>query len=499
MTWINYGSKAIKEIHFWNPWGSRLPSAYQEVEYIQSSWSQYINSWYTPKNTTKVDFKISWWSSWDWQIFWETKTRASGWQGFSIVFDAYNFNAIYNITHWLYDWWTHTWSLSQEWLYVDWVKKSTPSTTSFTWAWVMWIFCINYVWWSWFVEKTSNKLYYLNITEWWVKKREMIPCYRKSDNVIWLYDLVEWKFYTNAWTWTFTKWANVTQNYTPIKAVYYWSKKIWPIDLPSTVVCNFIASWWWTTSLDTIKSTSFSHWNASSIASWSNWTVRYSISKTDVHAWIALWWYANNLWNNNWWEINRSSNLKQKLIKKAYLKISNLFYSTSWYPVFTPAWVYVEFSKHVISTNFTDYNSSTSTKSMAWFIYPRWNNSSWSSYITYPVDSNTQYLALPTTPAWVWKTSTWYIDQWKSCLYSRVILEVKWSNASNFHYRLTVEETWNSYDLWLCSALWSCCIRVWSWDRWMVWAYKEVSEAYLEVYDNWYITETWAISQTKPR
>lgn len=307
----------------------------------------------------------------------------------------------------------------------------------------------------------------------------------------------DWSSVTNDNLWWWVTWS--IYNIKKVKEVYYWSKKIWPVDLPSTVVCNFIANWWWTTSLDTIKSTSFSHWNSSSIASWSNWTVRYSISKTDVHAWIALWWYANNSWNNNWWVIGWSSTLKQKLIKKAYLKISSLYASGSWYPVFTPGWVYVEFSKPVISTNFTDYNKSTSTKSMAWFIYPRWDNSTRRWYIVYPIDSNTQYLALPTTPAWCWKTSTWYINQWKSCLYSRVILEVKWSNASNFHYRLTVEETWNSYDLWLCSALWSCCIHVWSWDRWMVWSYKEVSEAYLEVYDDWYITETWAISQTKPR
>ena len=39
--------------------------------------------------------------------------------------------------------------------------------------------------------------------------RHFIPCYRKSDNVIGLYDLVEGTFYTNSGTGTFTKGSDV--------------------------------------------------------------------------------------------------------------------------------------------------------------------------------------------------------------------------------------------------------------------------------------------------
>ena len=38
---------------------------------------------------------------------------------------------------------------------------------------------------------------------------ELIPCYRKSDNVIGMYDLVSGTFFTNAGTGTFTKGGNV--------------------------------------------------------------------------------------------------------------------------------------------------------------------------------------------------------------------------------------------------------------------------------------------------
>ena len=39
--------------------------------------------------------------------------------------------------------------------------------------------------------------------------RDLVPCYRKSDWVIWMYDLVNNQFYINSWSWTFTKWPDV--------------------------------------------------------------------------------------------------------------------------------------------------------------------------------------------------------------------------------------------------------------------------------------------------
>ena len=54
-------------------------------------------------------------------------------------------------------------------------------------------------------------LSYCKIYENWTLIRDFVPCYRKSDNVIWLYDLVNNQFYTNSWSWTFTKWPDVNQ------------------------------------------------------------------------------------------------------------------------------------------------------------------------------------------------------------------------------------------------------------------------------------------------
>lgn len=51
---------------------------------------------------------------------------------------------------------------------------------------------------------SSMKLYSLKITDNNELKRNFIPCYRKSDNVVGLYDLVNNVFYTNAGTGSFT-------------------------------------------------------------------------------------------------------------------------------------------------------------------------------------------------------------------------------------------------------------------------------------------------------
>ena len=53
-------------------------------------------------------------------------------------------------------------------------------------------------------------VYYCKISNtWWTVLREFVPCYRKSDNVIGMYDLTNNQFYTNAWSWTFWKWDNI--------------------------------------------------------------------------------------------------------------------------------------------------------------------------------------------------------------------------------------------------------------------------------------------------
>lgn len=54
-----------------------------------------------------------------------------------------------------------------------------------------------------------HRLYYFNIIKDNLNYCYLIPCYRKSDNVIGMYDLIGNKFYTNQGTGAFAKGANV--------------------------------------------------------------------------------------------------------------------------------------------------------------------------------------------------------------------------------------------------------------------------------------------------
>lgn len=53
------------------------------------------------------------------------------------------------------------------------------------------------------------RLYSVNVKKESDPYIELVPCYRKSDWVIWMYDLINDVFYTNQGNWVFTKWNNI--------------------------------------------------------------------------------------------------------------------------------------------------------------------------------------------------------------------------------------------------------------------------------------------------
>ena len=63
----------------------------------------------------------------------------------------------------------------------------------------------------------SGRIYYAQILENDTLKLYLLPCYRISDNVIGMYDVVSNTFYTNAGTGTFTKGENAPTPSTPIE------------------------------------------------------------------------------------------------------------------------------------------------------------------------------------------------------------------------------------------------------------------------------------------
>ena len=201
-----------------------LPNAYQEVEWIWSSWTQRIDTWVRPDDytywfeckfiltSTSGDWNIMnlWWTSTDNYRYWFGGYYTQNWQiwypmniepvWLNIINPAPSSNTEYVAQY------NYNWNMS---FILNWnTLTSSLASWSYTYS-VNWnIFCQSY--WSWnYIRYWRFNLYYMKIWEWTTLLREFVPCYRIADSIIWLYDLVNGVFYTNSWSWTFTKWNDV--------------------------------------------------------------------------------------------------------------------------------------------------------------------------------------------------------------------------------------------------------------------------------------------------
>lgn len=225
MTWIYVWTSEIKNIYVWTTpvkevyvWTTkvrprRLPSAYQEVEYIQSSGTQYFIIWNTFKTSYKsvIDFQMITIGS-DYVPLWVRNADHD--PNYRYWIDAWN--SYFKIISWWNNWTStiredknrHSITVDKSTATVDGTNYSISyvNYTFSDWIWVFYYHSID--WKSWYYA--SIKLYKLDIyDENWNHIFDGYPCYRKSDSVIWMYDVVWQQFYTNQWTWTFTKWPNV--------------------------------------------------------------------------------------------------------------------------------------------------------------------------------------------------------------------------------------------------------------------------------------------------
>lgn len=209
-TWVNWTEERIY------PSSRRLPAAYQEVEWVWSSGSQYINTNFIPSVNTKIETDISWWDqSSDWLVFFWVTSNDSSWDW--IIARLYQTNKT-NYNPWFCN---SSYSESQNTITADqfnnivlqknwWTINWNAYTITTTWTPYqsqIYIFCWNNGWSAWRHSKCKVKTF--KMRDGWELIRNFIPCYRKSDWVIWLYDLVWWQLYTNSWSGTFTKWSDV--------------------------------------------------------------------------------------------------------------------------------------------------------------------------------------------------------------------------------------------------------------------------------------------------
>lgn len=166
---------------------------YQQVEYIQSSWTQRISTWVTVATWIKanIDFQITSTSVADQAVFWYYNNETT---------------VSYRCWYWQNNWFTLSWWVSST-ARQTWTWSSIAENAS---SYVLQLFCKqrqaagtcdSYA----YAKVYSCQIYNSSGT----KIRDFIPVYRKIDSVIWMYDKINDVFYTNQWTWTFTKWPNI--------------------------------------------------------------------------------------------------------------------------------------------------------------------------------------------------------------------------------------------------------------------------------------------------
>ena len=192
---------------------ARLPSAYKEVEYIESNGNQYLDSLYNPNYNTKIACKFAHnehtidtpvfgtrgYNSANQYTLWSHPTEYGTSTGVSqCLFNSLQQNLV-----------NYAQGTIIEFEYSKTGGKYhnttfTRSPSSGTCNYSMIIFGLrtqNNI----DNRKFSGKMYYFKIYDNNNLVRDLVPCYRKSDNVVGMYDLVNDVFYTNQGSGSFTK------------------------------------------------------------------------------------------------------------------------------------------------------------------------------------------------------------------------------------------------------------------------------------------------------
>ena len=203
-----------------------LPSGYTQVEYIQSSGTQYINTGYTPNNNTRIVCKVSGYPATNTnQTLFGSRSGVGSSDGFMFLTTSQNcYRTDFDGTTSSY---AASVSISDN-LIIDKNKnittlnganKNTISGSAFTSTYPIYIFAANNGGTADF-HTSGVKLYYLMIYDNDVLTRHFIPC-KNTSGAIGLYDLVYGVFYSNTGTGVFTAGAStITEKARQIKKIY---------------------------------------------------------------------------------------------------------------------------------------------------------------------------------------------------------------------------------------------------------------------------------------
>ena len=202
------GSKTITGVwtQIRNP-ASDVPEGYTQLEYIESSKTQYIDTGFKPNQNTKAEIKYQ---------TPDTKSHCiagcdTAWKskGFSFYpSDAEFGNAsqgsgLHRTGQITID------ILDKGVLYRDGTRRWASTSQTFSCDWNFYIFAQNRN--GTFNEPISEKVYYCKIWDNGTLVRDFIPARRNSDNAIGMYDLANSSFYANAGSDAFAAGAEIPQ------------------------------------------------------------------------------------------------------------------------------------------------------------------------------------------------------------------------------------------------------------------------------------------------
>ena len=185
--------------------GPLLPDGYTQLEYIQSSGSQYINTGFKPNQDTKISISMAFLGSAGENVLGSRNSSSDATNRFGIItFSSsskigsfFGSTATQSIS---LDSSIHNYTLSKAGLSVDGASYGGAYTSSFSCTYPITLFAWNNG--SNGIVKNSSKIIDCKIFSGEVLVRNFIPC-KNSSGVIGLYDVIENQFYQNAGTGTF--------------------------------------------------------------------------------------------------------------------------------------------------------------------------------------------------------------------------------------------------------------------------------------------------------
>ena len=189
---------------------SRLPSAYQEVEYIESSGTQYIatNIKATLITTAFIKFNMTNTASADDGLFGSRVTGANGkfcvsvYQG-----NMYWHYASIQTANSITDGINSTILVNNNIIFNEQIINETTANTTINDTYPLYLFAWNNAGSP--LVYGKFKCYSFIVSQGGVEVINLVPCYRKADGEIGMYDTVNGVFYTNSGSGTFSKGADV--------------------------------------------------------------------------------------------------------------------------------------------------------------------------------------------------------------------------------------------------------------------------------------------------